>query len=347
MSKHLSIDQRIQVVLKMARLQSVTLVQREWRKEFSQESPTDKTITSIYSKFLSTGSVHDVAKPGRPKEVEEGAVIQHFENQPSSSVRVAAIQLGVGHSSIHRALTHMKMRPYHIQLVQQLHEIDYPARRVMCEQLLNMFSNDESMLENLCFSDEATFFLSPCINKHNCRIWGYENPHLLLEVPLHSPKVNVWMAVFQDRVIGPYFFEGNVTSESYMQMLQEYFLPTLGRLHRKSRTIFQQDGAPPHWSLQVREFLNRNFPGRWIGRDGPIHWAARSPELSPLDFFAWGFLKEHVYKDPIADVEALKDRIQQSVLLITKDMLENTFINFLTRLQLCLNENGAQFQHLL
>jgi hypothetical protein len=52
------------------------------------------------------------------------------------------------------------MRPYHIQLLQEIHEVDYPARRVMCEELFGVFSDDESMLQNLCLSDEATFCVS-------------------------------------------------------------------------------------------------------------------------------------------------------------------------------------------
>jgi len=32
--------------------------------------------------------------------------------------------------------------------------------------------------------------------------------------------------------------------------------------------IFQQDGAPPHWGLHFRRFLDATFPNRWTGRDG-------------------------------------------------------------------------------
>ena len=51
------------------------------------------------------------------------------------------------------------------------------------------------------------------------------------------------------------------------------------------QVIFQQDGAPPHWGLQVRQFLSETFLDRWIGRDGPILWPPRSPDITPLDFF--------------------------------------------------------------
>ncbi|KAG8253317.1 hypothetical protein J6590_036839 [Homalodisca vitripennis] len=45
------------------------------------------------------------------------------------------------------------------------------------------------------------------------------------------------------------------------------------------------DGAPPHYDINVRTFLDQVFPER-----------ARSPDLTPLDFFFWGFLKIKVYE---------------------------------------------------
>jgi hypothetical protein len=60
--------------------------------------------------------------------------------------------------------------------------------------------------------------------------------------------------------------------------------------------IFQQDGAPPHWNTIVRDALEKHYPGRWIGRGGPISWPSRSPDISPLDFFLWGYVKDIVYK---------------------------------------------------
>ena len=41
------------------------------------------------------------------------------------------------------------------------------------------------------------------------------------------------------------------------------------------------------------------FPGRWIGRGSPIPWPARSPDLSPLYYFLWGYLKSLVFETPV------------------------------------------------
>lgn len=57
-----------------------------------------------------------------------------------------------------------------------------------------------------------------------------------------------------------------------------------------NNVIFQLDGAPIHNAIVVRNWLNDNFPRRWIGRNSPfIHWPPRSPDLTPLDFFYGGF----------------------------------------------------------
>ena len=54
------------------------------------------------------------------------------------------------------------------------------------------------------------------------------------------------------------------------------------------------------------------FPGVWIGRGGPIAWPPRSPDLSPVDFFLWGFLKGLLYETPVETPEDLGGRILEA-----------------------------------
>ena len=57
-----------------------------------------------------------------------------------------------------------------------------------------------------------------------------------------------------------------------------------------------QDGSPVHFRREVVQCLNTNYANRWIGRNGPILWPARSPDMNPCDNFLWGRIKELVYK---------------------------------------------------
>jgi hypothetical protein len=46
----------------------------------------------------------------------------------------------------------------------------------------------------------------------------------------------------------------------------------------------------PQLHRDVTTFLDESFPGRWVGRGGPTAWRPKSPDLTPLDIFAWEFI---------------------------------------------------------
>jgi hypothetical protein len=69
----------------------------------------------------------------------------------------------------------------------------------------------------------------------------------------------------------------------------------------------------PHFWMNVTTFLDETFPGRWVERGGPTAWPSRSPDLTPLDFFAWGFIKDVVYSRKVRDMADLRQRIIEAV----------------------------------
>jgi hypothetical protein len=68
---------------------------------------------------------------------------------------------------------------------------------------------------------------------------------------------------------------------------------------------YLHDGASAHSARGVKNWLDANLENRWIGRNGPVLWPARSPDLNPCDFFLWGHLKQIVYETPVNTVEEL------------------------------------------
>ena len=72
---------------------------------------------------------------------------------------------------------------------------------------------------------------------------------------------------------------------------------------------FQRDGAPPHYTRHVRDYLNESFPNRWLGLGGPVAWPPRSPDLTPLDYYLWGHMKTLVYETKVDSRAALRDRV--------------------------------------
>lgn len=171
--------------------------------------------------------------------------------------------------------------------------------------------------DRILWTDEATFTPNGVFNSRNHLFWAEENPHAVRVCRFqYRWAINVWAGVIGNQIvsnkflfskklkkfflrnfnrffifgifqIGPYFLPPRLNGETYHHFLQNE-LPALLEdvpLHVRAEIIFQHDGAPAHFSRQVRDFLDAHYPERWMGRGGPIIWPARSPDLNVLDFF--------------------------------------------------------------
>jgi len=90
--------------------------------------------------------------------------------------------------------------------------------------------------------------------------------------------------------------------------------------------------------------LNVTFPNRWTGRDGPTLWPPRSPDITSLDFFLRGYVKNKVFSTPVPYITNLKARITDAFVTITEDMLENTCREIGYRLDVLRATKGAHVE---
>ena len=113
-----------------------------------------------------------------------------------------------------------------------------------------------------------------------------------------------------------------------------------------SNVLFQHDGAPPNYDGRVIRLLNENLPSAWVGRRGPNNWPARSPDLTPLDFLLWGYVKELVFRTQCRNVTQLKRRITTAVRIINGVMLGNFWKSLKERLNAVIREDSGHFENL-
>jgi len=109
---------------------------------------------------------------------------------------------------------------------------------------------------------------------------------------------------------------------------------------------FQHDGAPPHYTRHVREYLSESFPNRWIGRGGPVAWPLRSPDLTPLDYYLWGHMKTLVFETKVDSRAALRHRIFAAAEHI-RDNIASATHSLLMRAENCTATGGGHFEQLL
>ena len=76
----------------------------------------------------------------------------------------------------------------------------------------------------------------------------------------------MWAAIKSQHCIGPYFFDGPVNRLTYVVMLHDCLIPEVDRLGVQESAWLQQDRAPAHFALTVRQFLDEWFLNCCIGR---------------------------------------------------------------------------------
>ena len=61
------------------------------------------------------------------------------------------------------------------------------------------------------------------------------------------------------------------------------------------KVMFQQDGGPATWAMEIRAYINAKFPGRLVVVGGPTSWIPRSLDINPLEFC--GYLWRTLYTE--------------------------------------------------
>lgn len=354
--------QRIEVLI-MLGCGDKTRSQMEVCEMFNNKYPhrppiSQGTVSKIERKFRETGTVANLSKTGRPKISEDirlNALLSVRDN-PHASTREIGLNFNISHFTVNGILKAEKYHPYKVHALHELTEDDPDRRNQFCENMMNRCNMNPLFIENVLFSDEATFMLNGTVNRQTCRYWSDQNPHWAEEVHTQFPqKVNVWAGIIGRRILGPYFFDATLNGNLYLQFLQEELVPALAVLFPNEEDPdlpsdniwFQQDGAPPHYAANVRRYLEEVFPGRWIGRRGAIEWPPRSPDLTPLDFFLWGYLKSKVYLQKPNNLEELRERIRDEIQSIPGEILQNVLEETVHRFAHCQAVDGQHFEHLI
>ena len=150
----------------------------------------------------------------------------------------------------------------------------------------------------------------------------------------------MWCGVIGDQMTGPYTFPQRLTGDIYANVLQNE-LPALLEnvpLQTRRQMYYQHEGTSPHFSQVVKPYLNHKFQNRWIGRGCEQSWPPRSPDLNPIDYHAWGYVKAMVYAHKVNTREELLQRISSAAVL-------RKVTSFLvTRVRKCIQADEGHFQ---
>ena len=135
---------------------------------------------------------------------------------------------------------------------------------------------------------------------------------------------------------------------SYHSLLQYHVLPELRQWNGGSLAtlVWQQDGAPCHVTNRNMQYLDSQFEDRVISRKSVRgrDWPARSPDLNPLDYFLWGFLKSKVYSPWPRNLDELEANIRREVGNLQPAMIRRVIMDIKVRARKYLLANGGHFE---
>lgn len=297
---------------------SPALALREYSREYPNNRVPSRTLFFRIVRDLENGVLKN-SKKNRPNfvltEEKQLEILLYFEEDAERSQRDADRDIaGVSRGSIQKTLQVNGYHPYKFLPTQLLSQLDFNERLTFCCDIMDrQFEN--VLFSKVLWTDEASFNTAGIFNRKNTHYWSKTNKHLIKAIKKQGRQtVNVWCGIICDRIIGPIFFDRSLNGERYLELLRNEIMPLINDLPANIREniIFQQDSAPYHTVAPVVNFLNQHFP-LWIGRHGLISWPPRSPDLSPLDFFLWGALKNKVYKNRSNNRNELKIKIREEI----------------------------------
>lgn len=166
-------------------------------------------------------------------------------------------------------------------------------------------------LNQIITTDEAWFYLSNCNGKRAVQYIkkseNYKSATKFQKKQEHSKGVMVWAGISMNGKTNIIFVDPGtkINRHYYINRILVDFIDMARVLYPKRNFIFHQDSAPSHTAKDTLKYLYK----RRVDFITPEKWLPKSPDLVPMDFFVWGYLKRQLWKHKCFSIPALKRAI--------------------------------------
>lgn len=332
---------------------SIALTIRAYRQKYPERRIPERSIFRRIEQDLEQHGFLKYNKRNKTRNVLDDQtqlnICLHFEEFGEKSIRDAEKDLDIARTNIHRTLQMNNYKAFKFAKLQQLEPNDYILRMDYCMLMMDRHFTDHNFFHNICWTDEAIFTTSGIFNRKNTHYWSQQNKKSFKTIQHQGRRsLHCWCAIYRNRIIGPLFLNNHLNGAGYLELLTNDIGPLLAvngnNIHN---IIYQMDGAPCHSTRLVQNYVTEHF-AEIVGPNGNVRWPPRSPDLTPLDNFLWGTLKNKVYKDRPRGINDLRNRITQEIQLLNRsgavrDALRKLEVIYTT----CIAQNGRHIAHLI
>ena len=187
---------------------------------------------------------------------------------------------------------------------------------------------------SVLFTDEKSFWLGTTTESG----WQQLDHRIEIETSKWSPKLHVWGGIGYHFKSKLYFFEENMNATLYQQILRARLPPSSSPdcpRSLKKKWYFVQDNDPKHKSKKSMELVRELTENR-LYQHPPY-----SPDFNVMED-VWSYLDRKVRESRVTSIRGLKAKLTQLWNSITWDHFRVNVESMPTRLQQCLDRNGAR-----
>ena len=110
---------------------------------------------------------------------------------------------------------------------------------------------------------------------------------------------------------------------------------------------FQQDGATCHTAEATLDVLRSVFEDRIISRRADVVWPPRGYNLTLLDYYLWGTVKEKYYADKLETIDDLRKKFHEAIGEIQLHTIDNVFKNWTALVGFCMASRCSHLNEII
>jgi transposase len=295
---------------------------------------TRKTVSKILKKERETGDVEDRPRSGRKRKLSTKEEKKIVKKAQKVGARKAAREFSAqGEKKLNEITIRRAMKKHQFfylkkKKIQKLKDIDKDKRMNYSREMIN------SDWKLVLFTDEKSFWLGSTSEY----AWQKLDDRIEEETEKWTPKLHVWGGIgyyFKSKL---YFFEENMNAALYQKILRERLPPTPAPdcpRTLKKKWYFLQDNDPKHKSKKSMELV------RELTEDRFYKHPPYSPDFNVMED-VWSYLDRKVRESKVTSIRGLKKKLTELWNQITWDQFRVNVDSMPTRLQQCLDRNGAR-----
>ena len=281
----------------------------------------------------------DLQRSGRPPKSDKiGVVAEYLAEFPFASARAIATAIGVDKNTVIKILTDdLHLVKKFASWVPRILTAEMKCARVECSvELRNaLLGLSPGQLKLAITCDESWFFL----NYSQESAWLPEGARLTKPKRLISDQKVMFFTAFS--IAGPVLlemlpsrttFDSDFMCDTILPRLQRSALNLPG-VRRTSKIRLHFDNAKPHVSKKTTMKMEELRLGR-------LPHPAYSPDISPNDFFLYGYMKSRLVGRTHPDSSALFASIKEIFFDIQKSTWERVFMEWIDRLNRVIDCGG-------